>query len=61
MFPGESREEERYGVQLRAAKMIGIRRGFISGLGIGFTLFVLFGTYGLALWYGGQLVIQGVF
>ena len=56
----ESRELERYTAKLHGARSIGIRRGFLSGFGIGLTLFIMFGSYALALWYGSQQVIDGV-
>lgn len=32
----------------------------MSGLGLGLTMFVLFSSWALALWYGGQLVLNEV-
>lgn len=35
-----------------------MKQGFASGFGIGIVLFVVFGTYGLAIWYGAKLIIN---
>jgi ATP-binding cassette, subfamily B (MDR/TAP), member 1 len=35
---------------------VGVRKGFINGLGFGATIFVLYGSYALAFWYGSSLV-----
>ncbi|XP_024374420.1 ABC transporter B family member 11 [Physcomitrium patens] len=37
----------------------GIRLGFISGTGLGFSNFVIFASYALAFWFGAKLVDQG--
>lgn len=37
----------------------GIRQGYISGTGLGFSNFVMFSCYALAFWYGAKLVSQG--
>jgi len=46
----------RYAKNLVSAKNFGIRKGIISGAGMGFFFFVIFGSYALAFWYGGKLV-----
>jgi len=46
----------RYGKNLVQAKDFGIKKGIISGAGMGFLFFVFFATYALAFWYGGKLV-----
>ena len=40
------------------AKELGIRKGFITGAGIGVMYFTIFGAYALAFWYGGKLIIE---
>jgi len=46
----------RYSKNLRQAKDFGIRKGLISGAGMGFLWFVIFASYALAFWYGGKLI-----
>eukprot|EP01116_Phalansterium_solitarium_P018479 TRINITY_DN489_c0_g5_i3.p1 TRINITY_DN489_c0_g5~~TRINITY_DN489_c0_g5_i3.p1 ORF type:complete len:834 (+),score=296.91 TRINITY_DN489_c0_g5_i3:121-2622(+) len=57
-FGGEGRELNRYVINLDAARKVGYQKGMSSGMGMGFVMLVLYGTYGLALWYGSQLVIN---
>jgi len=57
-FGGERKEAERYSVNLDKAAQLGIKRGFLAGLGLGLTFLLMFATYALALWYGTQLVIN---
>lgn len=35
-----------------------MKQGIASGVGFGLTLCVVFSTYGLAVWYGGKLIIS---
>jgi len=46
----------RYSKNLSSAKDYGIRKGIVSGAGMGFFFVVIFGSYALAFWYGGKLV-----
>jgi len=57
-FTGEEKEVDRYRVNLDKAEKIGRKKGFLSGLGIGATMFIFFASYGLALWYGGELIVK---
>ncbi len=49
----------RYSANLVDAKNFGIRKGWISGIGMGAIYLVMFGSYGLAFWYGSELVRTG--
>ncbi|XP_014662073.1 PREDICTED: multidrug resistance protein 1-like [Priapulus caudatus] len=55
-FGGQEKEADRYSQNLVAAKKMGIRKGMMTGLGMGFAWVVIFSTYGLAFWYGSRLV-----
>eukprot|EP00027_Filamoeba_sp_ATCC50430_P010288 CAMPEP_0168548552 /NCGR_PEP_ID=MMETSP0413-20121227/4624_1 /TAXON_ID=136452 /ORGANISM="Filamoeba nolandi, Strain NC-AS-23-1" /LENGTH=481 /DNA_ID=CAMNT_0008578867 /DNA_START=143 /DNA_END=1584 /DNA_ORIENTATION=- len=57
-FGGEEKEVARYAKSLDDAAVIGIKKTAIGGIGKGFTFFCIFGTYALALWYGGKLVVE---
>jgi len=46
----------RYGVNLKKAQEVGVRKGLVNGVGMGSVFFVMFGSYALAFWYGSSLV-----
>ena len=50
-FGAEEHESKRYNKKLESSEEAGMRNGLFSGLSIGFTMFIMFGTYGLAFWY----------
>lgn len=56
-FGGEEAEIKRYDEQLAKSEKEGIRKGWVSGATIGTLLFFIFITYGVGLYFGGQLVI----
>ena len=49
-FGGEHHESKRYNHKLIDSENAGKRNGLFSGLSIGFTMLVMFCTYGLAFW-----------
>ncbi len=51
-FNGSQKELARYTSKLEKAKKFGIKKGFISGILIGFLWFVIFGMYALGFYYG---------
>ncbi|XP_064599295.1 ATP-dependent translocase ABCB1-like isoform X2 [Liolophura sinensis] len=51
-FNGHKREIDRYAVSLEHGKKLGIRKAMVVGFGIGTTLLIMFGAYGLAFWFG---------
>ncbi|KAF7732288.1 ATP-binding cassette, sub-B (MDR TAP), member 4 [Apophysomyces ossiformis] len=57
-FSLQDRFSKLYNKQLKRATAVGIKRGMILGFGMGTFMLVLFCTYGLAFWYGTQLVIK---
>ncbi|KAG0172209.1 ATP-binding cassette, sub-B (MDR TAP), member 4 [Apophysomyces sp. BC1034] len=57
-FSLQDRFSKLYNDQLKKAKVTGIKRGMILGFGLASFMLVLFCTYGLAFWYGSQLVIN---
>ncbi|CAG8541359.1 6798_t:CDS:10, partial [Scutellospora calospora] len=57
-FGGQKHEIERYFEQLKIAYKIGKRKALISGLGLGILMFIMFGCYGLAFWFGSILVVN---
>lgn len=57
-FTGEKKAIENYNSKLKVAYTTMVQQGMASGLGMGVLLFVVFSTYGLAMWYGSKLVIE---
>lgn len=49
----------RFADALRPAEVLAARRSFTSGLAMGASFFVLFASYGLVFWAGGQFISQG--
>jgi ATP-binding cassette subfamily B (MDR/TAP) protein 1 len=58
-FSGEDHEVKRYSSKLDKAMAVGVKRGFLNGLGLGLMMAIIFWTYALAMWYGGELVADG--
>lgn len=56
---GEKKEADRYKKKLTEALNNGITKGKVTGGGLGFTMFALFCSYGLAFWFGGKQVYEG--
>ncbi|KAK7110228.1 ATP-dependent translocase ABCB1-like isoform X2 [Littorina saxatilis] len=54
-FGGQEKEAQRYHENLGQAKSFGVKKGFSSGLSMGFVWLVIFGAYALGFWYGGKL------
>ncbi|XP_030967976.1 ABC transporter B family member 9-like [Quercus lobata] len=57
-FTGEKSAVEKYKSKIRIARDSTIRQGLVSGLGIGVLFLIMFGSYGLAVWYGSKLIIE---
>ncbi|KAH7568643.1 hypothetical protein ACOSQ2_011985 [Xanthoceras sorbifolium] len=57
-FTGEKRAIEKYNKKLQVAYTAAVQQGLTSGLGLGALLFIVFATYGLAIWYGSHLIID---
>eukprot|EP01083_Nonionella_stella_P067673 179147_1 len=58
-FSAQEKEISRYELFLSVAEKAGIRKSFLTGTSLGLTLLTLFGAYGLALWYGVELILNG--
>lgn len=48
----------RYENNLEDAKNFGIKKAITTNVSMGFTQFVIFGTYALAFWYGTKLSVD---
>lgn len=58
-FSGEKRELVRYGDGIELARQQNTKKGIMSGLAMGTTMFIMFCTYALAFWYGSTLIESG--
>lgn len=58
-FTSELREISRYNRFIKEAENIGARKSILSGVMLGYTQFIMFCAYGLALWYGAKLIRDG--
>ncbi|XP_051128218.1 ABC transporter B family member 9-like [Andrographis paniculata] len=57
-YTGEKQAAEKYDSKLKTAYAATVKQGLASGVGIGVLLFIIFATYGLAVWYGAKLIIH---
>ncbi|XP_065879863.1 ABC transporter B family member 9 [Euphorbia lathyris] len=57
-FTGEEHAIQKYNDKLKIAYKATVQQGLASGLGIGSMIFIVFSTYGLAVWYGAKLVMD---
>ncbi|VVB12639.1 unnamed protein product [Arabis nemorensis] len=57
-FTGEKQATKKYETKLEMAYKTMVQQGLTSGLGLGTMLAVIFGSYGLAVWYGAKLIIE---
>jgi len=57
-FTGEKHAIEKYNSKLKIAYNSAAQQGLASGLGLGTMLFIVFGTYALAIWYGSKLIVE---
>uniref|UniRef100_A0ACD5ZNS6 Uncharacterized protein n=1 Tax=Avena sativa TaxID=4498 RepID=A0ACD5ZNS6_AVESA len=57
-FNGEKNAIKAYSKLIHKAYKSTIREGLANGIGIGFVFFIFFSSYGLAIWYGGKLILS---
>lgn len=57
-FGGEEKELDRYSERLAAAERNGNKKGLFTGLGIGVMWLITYCAYGIALWYGAEMVVD---
>lgn len=57
-FTGENRAIAKYEESLVKAYNSSIKSGFASGLGFGAVMSIVFCTYGLAVWFGGKMILE---
>lgn len=47
-----------YNKSLDKAYQSGVQEGLAAGLGLGSAMFVLFCSYGLAIWFGARMILE---
>ncbi|XP_037800229.1 ATP-dependent translocase ABCB1-like [Penaeus monodon] len=57
-FGGEAKEVERYDANLVHAKRAGVKRGLVTGVGMGLMWFLIYAAYALAFYYGTGLILE---
>lgn len=57
-FTGEKQAVASYDKSLMKAYAAGVKEGWASGIGMGVVMFIAFCTYGLAIWFGGKMVLE---
>ncbi|KAH7536919.1 hypothetical protein FEM48_Zijuj03G0037400 [Ziziphus jujuba var. spinosa] len=57
-FIGEKRAIDKYKKLLTKDYRSGVQEGLAAGLGYGVAMFLLFCCYGLAVWFGGKMIIE---
>ncbi|CEP07200.1 hypothetical protein [Parasitella parasitica] len=58
-FSLQERFLKRFREKLKVAEKYGIKKVYVSGVGIALFTFCFYSSLGLALWYGSQLVLEG--
>ncbi|KAE8791089.1 ABC transporter B family member 4 [Hordeum vulgare] len=56
-FNGEKKAIMSYNKLIHKSYKIDVEEGITNGFGMAFVLFVFYSSYGLAIWYGGKLVL----
>ena len=57
-FTGEKRAIAEYNKAIVSAYKSGVHEGLAAGAGLGALMFVVFGSYALAIWFGSRMVLQ---
>ncbi|KAL6493311.1 hypothetical protein OROGR_033070 [Orobanche gracilis] len=57
-FTGEKKAVSNYNKSLERAYKSSVHEGLATGLGLGTVMFVMFCSYGLAVWYGGKMILE---
>jgi len=57
-FNGEKQAIATYNKLIHKAYKTAVEEGITNGFGMGSVFFILFSSYGLAIWYGGKLILS---
>ncbi|GAV90154.1 ABC_tran domain-containing protein/ABC_membrane domain-containing protein [Cephalotus follicularis] len=57
-FTGEKQAIDSYNKFLGTAYKSGVNEGLVTGLGLGIVMFIIFGSYALAIWFGAKMILE---
>ena len=57
-YTGEKRAVSEYNKSLDSAYKSSVQQGLATGLGLGTVMFMMFCSYGLAVWYGAKMILE---
>ncbi|KAK7291757.1 hypothetical protein RIF29_07146 [Crotalaria pallida] len=57
-FTGEKQAIAQYNQSLTKAYRVGVQEGVAAGFGFGLLRLIAYSSYGLAIWYGGKMVLE---
>ncbi|GAB4830641.1 ABC transporter B member 21 [Ancistrocladus abbreviatus] len=57
-FTGEKQAIANYNKALVRAYKSSVQEGLAAGMGVGALMFFVFGTYGLAIWFGSKMILE---
>ena len=57
-FNGEKHAIEAYNKLIHKAYKTTVEEGLVNGFGMGSVFFIFSSSYGLAIWYGGKLILS---
>uniref|UniRef100_A0A803SUJ3 ABC-type xenobiotic transporter n=1 Tax=Anolis carolinensis TaxID=28377 RepID=A0A803SUJ3_ANOCA len=57
-FNGQKKAIERYDVNLETARIVGMKKTITTSISMGFSQFLIYGSYALAFWYGTKLTVD---
>ena len=57
-FNGEKQAIATYNKLIHKAYKAAVEEGITNGFGMGSVFFIFFSSYGLAIWYGGKLILS---
>lgn len=57
-FTAENHAINSYNKFLVHAYKSGVHEGIAAGLGLGTAMFIIFASYGLAIWFGGKMILE---
>lgn len=57
-FTGEKHAIDEYDNSLKTAYKSSVQEGLAAGVGIGSVMFIVFGTYALAVWFGSKMILD---
>lgn len=57
-FTGEKQAIAKYDNSLKTAYKSSVQEGLAAGVGLGSVMFIVFGSYALAVWFGSKMILN---